>query len=97
VPLQEVERRVREDFLSRQWSEKFIVAARDDARAGNRLVLLTNSENSLQEWQKQLSAYNSKAQGPYRIQEFCWVPEIPMNEMGKIKKAALLRELFQPL
>jgi o-succinylbenzoate---CoA ligase len=94
VPLQEVERQVREEFLRHEWNENFIVAARDDARAGHRLILLTDSPNSLQDWQKQISSYNAKAQGPYRIQDFCWIPEISANEMGKIRKAALLRSLF---
>jgi len=91
VPLQDVEQRAREAFV---WNERFFIAARPDARAENRLVLMTDSTKSLREWQVKIDQYNGKAAGPFRIQGFCWVPSIRANEMGKLGKAALLDGLF---
>jgi o-succinylbenzoate---CoA ligase len=91
VPLQEVEQRARETF---GWGERFFIAARPDARAENRLVLMTDSAKSLREWQNKIGQYNGKASGPFRIQGLCWVPSIRTNEMGKLSKAVIIHGLF---
>jgi len=91
VPVLEVEQQARE-FLG--WDDHFFVLARPHEREGSRLMLVTDSPRSLREWAKSLSGYNSSVKGPRRIHGICWIPKIPANEMGKVKKSAIARDLF---
>jgi O-succinylbenzoic acid--CoA ligase len=90
VPVLEVEQQAR---ASIGWDEFFLLPQKN-ARSENHLLLVTDSTRSLREWQRKVDSYNSVVKGPRRIHGICWVPRIPANEMGKIRKAALVRTLF---
>jgi o-succinylbenzoate---CoA ligase len=91
VPVLEVEQQAREHFA---WDENFTILPRPEAREGHRLVLVTDSDRSLRDWERKIAAFNSSVKGPRRIQGLCWMPGISANEMGKIKKNLLARRLF---
>lgn len=63
-------------------------------REGNELCLVTNSKWPLLALVDAMESYNAKVTGPHRIKKMLWVPEIPRNEMGKIKKAFLREQLL---
>ena len=96
VPLQEVEY----GFLSlldagKFRACKFCVIAVADPRTENRLILMTDSSASLRELLPLVEKYNASVTGPLRLQNICWVPKIPVNEMGKIRKHELLSLFIQ--
>lgn len=95
VPVQDVEARAREEFSRHDWLENFVVIAREDSRKEHGFVLITDSRRPLPEWEKRLQEYNRSAAGLHRIDGFCWVPEIPMNEMGKISRAAIQKTIWR--
>lgn len=91
VPVQDVEYAAGEFFARSNWREPFVIAAVPSPREGTRLILFTDSKRTLGEWETKMAAYNDQARGPQRIFGPCWIPEIPRNELGKIKRAELLR------
>ena len=93
VKVDDVEHRLREHFSRAGLSGDFAVVATPDLRNENKLVIFTSGMESIQTWQAQLERFNAQVEGPQRVTGFCWVPEIPRNEMGKIKKGALRQRL----
>jgi O-succinylbenzoic acid--CoA ligase len=91
VPVNEVEHEARAHF--KKLGGDLTVLAVSGGREGHFLVLVTDSASSLKEWERQFASFNAKTPGPRRLKQFCWVPEIPRGELGKVKRAALLGEL----
>lgn len=62
-------------------------------REGSSLILITDTQDSLKEWESGLDAYNAQASGPMRVRQLCWTGAIPRSDLGKVKRAELLKTL----
>lgn len=93
VSVNQVEHQAREFFLQQKVPGDLTVLAVSGGREGHRLVLVTDSSYSLNEWQRQIEKFNQSVSGPFRLKQFCWVPAIPRSDLGKVKRAALLEGL----
>lgn len=93
VPVNQVEHKVREHFTRHELTGDLTVLAVKGGREENRLLLVTNSKNSLNKLESAMIKFNDQVPGPERIKQLCWVDEIPRNELGKTKKAELARTL----
>ena len=87
VPVDEVEHQARQFFSALGGS--LAVLAVPHARAENELILFTDSQASLRDWQSALQRFNDENPGPRRLRGLCWVPSLPIAELGKIKRAEL--------
>lgn len=96
VPVPEVEHEVREHFLRAGFGGEFVVVTTTHARAGLHLVLVTDSADSLRKLYAQVAIFNRGQSGPRRLHGLCWIAKIPRNEIGKLAKVKLARELFAP-
>jgi len=90
VPIPQVEHEAREFFRKAGLTGDLAVVAVPGEREGHRLVLVTDSSQSLKEWERQLGQFNLKMPGPQRLKQFCWVESIPRGELGKVQRATLL-------
>lgn len=94
VPLSQVENDIKNVFeKAGLGSLNLTVVTRPSERAGHELFLVTDSELSLVELAMALEKYNRKVPGPQRVAGLCWVPEVPVGDLGKVKKSTLLRRL----
>jgi O-succinylbenzoic acid--CoA ligase len=93
VPVNQVEHKVREHFAMNNLKGDLTILAVKGGREENRLILVTDSKDSLISLQAAMIEFNRIASGPERLKQICWVSDIPRNELGKIKKSELGRTL----
>lgn len=93
VPLHQVEHEARAFFTARGLEGDLAVVALKGGREGAALILLTDSHSSLKEWADALTEYNTKAIGPHRLKQLAWIPKIPRGDLGKLRRASLIRNL----
>lgn len=60
-------------------------------REGSSLILITDTKGSLKDWELKLDTYNAQASGPLRVRKLCWIETIPRSDLGKVKRAELLK------
>lgn len=93
VPVQQVEHEARAFFQNKGFKGDIAIVAVAGGREENRLILVTDSQSSLREWESQLKVFNDKVPGPQRIKQFAWVARIPRGELGKVNRNALVESL----
>lgn len=93
VGVPQVEWDLRTFFLRKGLKGDLTVLPLKHEREGHSLVLITDTEDSLREWETQLDAYNAQASGPMRVRQLCWTHSIPRSDLGKVRRAELLREI----
>ena len=93
VPVNQVEHEARAFFRAAGLHGDLFVVAVGGGREGHTLVLITDSKQSLRDWEAGLVKFNVQFPGPFRLKQFCWVPRIPRGELGKVHRAALLAQL----
>lgn len=96
VPIPEVEQAAVKHFQGAGFKGEFIVLTTAQARAGLQLILITDSPDSLRKLMTQVAHFNREQAGPRRLRGLCWIAKIPRNEMGKLAKQTLTRNLFAP-
>lgn len=94
VPLPQVEADAREHFRIAGCAGEFTLLTRPCARAGVELILVTDSSSSLVRLHDVFVRFNRARSGPERAARLLWTPHIPRTELGKIKKAELVRVLL---
>lgn len=87
VSLLQVEHELR--ALTRDLPGNLAVISWPHPRLGAELMAVTDTPASLKEWERRLREYNRQARGPWRVPALCWVPQLPVTELGKIKRAEL--------
>jgi O-succinylbenzoic acid--CoA ligase len=93
VSVHEVETQFRNFVNQQNLTGEVCILAIPVARAGHQLVLITDTKDSLRDWEAQIQRFNAALEGPKRIQNWCWMAQIPRNEMGKIARARLAQSL----
>lgn len=93
VPVDQVEHKVRQHFAKLGLKGDLTVIAVKGGREENRLVLVTDSDQSLVKFESAMIEFNSKAPGPERLKQLCWCKKILRNELGKIKKTEMSQQL----
>jgi o-succinylbenzoate---CoA ligase len=89
VALPPLEARAREVLSARGLKGDLVVLALGGSRAGHRLVLVTETQDSVKAWREGVNELNRTLSGPERISQICFVPKLPRGELGKIKKGEL--------
>ncbi len=93
VSVNQVEHEACAFFREQNLDGNVVLVAVGGGREGHRLVLVTDSMQSLKDWEDSQVVFNLTVPAPFRISQICWVPRIPRGELGKIKRAALLAKL----
>jgi O-succinylbenzoic acid--CoA ligase len=93
VAIPALEARARAFFGERGLKGQLVVLAVAGGRAGHRLVMVTDGTENMRSWSSSLKEFNRTLSGPERVQQMCWVNELPRGELGKIKKASLSSNL----
>jgi len=97
VPLPQVEADAREHFRAAGLTGEFTLITRPSARAGVELILVTDAPGSLPRLHEEFARFNQNRSGPERPARLVWTPHIPRTDLGKIKKADLVRVLLKPV
>lgn len=93
VPVNQVEHKIREQFAKLKIKGDLTVIAVKGGREENRLLLVTDSQDSIGKLESAMHEFNKTAPGPERLKQLCWTKKIPRNELGKIKKAEMSKQL----
>lgn len=91
VSLLEVEQEAIRYFHQNGWRETFTVIATPHDRLGAKLILISDSQKSLKEWEHWMDSYNRTVVGPRRLRALAWVPKIPRTDLMKVKQVELSR------
>lgn len=87
VSLPQIEHEIRK--MASHLSGDLGVIAFAAPRSGAALTLVTDSQDSLRDWELVAKKHNQHEPGPSRMVHLVWVPEVPRTSLGKLKRAEL--------
>lgn len=93
VPVAALEQRAQSFFHGRGLRGDMTVLAVAGGREGHRFWLVTDTHDSLLQWEAALAEWNASQPGPSRMKYICWVQKIPRGDLGKVKKGELRANL----